>query len=505
MNAEAEASSSRHRPGNTTGPLPGRRVLPALCLAVALAASPAPAAIILEAGPDAGETESDEPNPDNGPANPQAERIEFLNGDLLHGALGWIDPTGGVRWNHPAVRQPIDFNLDSVANVRLEPPNPSTPRPKQNSSVQFTNGDEMLGQIVSLDADTLVLDTWYAGPLQIPRQMVRSLHPNRGHSSAIYEGPTTIDDWKRGNVGRRDSQGEWQYSNGALVSFGRGSIGRDFELPDLLSMDFELSWTGYLQLMMALYTDNLESFGGNTYSLQINGSSVFLQRMTQGRGSSSIGTSEVPGLQQKNRVRVGLRISRPQKSISLLIDGTLAKRWTDPADFAGKGNGIVFFHQGQGAVRINDLRLTEWDGKLEDDSVTEVTPKEDLVRLLNNDKMSGQLESLRDGAVQFTTAFASMEVPLERVDQITLSSETASQATPTPGDIRATFAGKGSITFQLERWDDQRAVGQSPNFGSARFDPAAFSLIQFNLDQPRVRSDAALFDADLPESIPAFE
>ena len=50
---------------------------------------------------------------------------------------------------------------------------------------------------------------------------------------------------------------------------------------------------------------------------------------------------------------------------------------------------------------------------------------------------------------------------------------------------------RGTVTFQLERWDDQQVVGTSPNFGKVKFLPTAFTMIQFNLDKAKtVDSDA---------------
>ena len=68
-----------------------------------------------------------------------------------------------------------------------------------------------------------------------------------------------------------------------LISAGRagGSIGRDMKLPAVSSIDFDLSWRGMLALMLCFYTDSFEAYTGNSnsYTLNINQGSMYLQRM----------------------------------------------------------------------------------------------------------------------------------------------------------------------------------------------------------------------------------
>ena len=44
--------------------------------------------------------------------------------------------------------------------------------------------------------------------------------------------------------------------------------------------------------------------------------------------------------------------------------------------------------------------------------------------------------------------------------------------------IRAFFPNGGSMTFQLERWDHQGIVGNSPNFGRVTFAPTTFARVE---------------------------
>jgi hypothetical protein len=112
-----------------------------------------------------------------------------------------------------------------------------------------------------------------------------------------------------------------------------------------------------------------------------------------------------------------------------------------------------------------------------------------LVKLGNNDKISGKLKAIRDGKVHFGTEFATLEIPLERVAEIEMASESAEPMPSAPGNVRAVFAGQGALTLQLRSWDDQQVAADSPAVGPVKFIPSAFTRIDFNLDQERSEDD----------------
>jgi hypothetical protein len=177
----------------------------------------------------------------------------------------------------------------------------------------------------------------------------------------------------------------------------------------------------------------------------------------------------------------------------LLVDNVLVQQWKDNQPFAGKGSGLMFVSQGQGAVKISGIRVTEWDGKIPANlpaAGNKLT--EDLARLVNNDSVSGSLKAIKEGKILFTTSFASLDIPVERVGQIELAQGKVEKPALLPGEVRATFASRGSVTFTLEAWDANQVSGYSPSLGRVKFSPAAFSQIEFNLDKQKATSDDLL-------------
>jgi hypothetical protein len=420
---------------------------------------------------------------------PPKDTLAFLNGDILRGSFLSFDAKGGVRWQNSCIKPVLTMDVGGVSQVTLSGPKAQR-KARPDCVARLTNGDELMGSLVALDEKELTLDTWYAGPLTLSRPGLAALSLDMRRLNVIYEGPTSPDGWTfKGNNLRATAPGKtplgWQYKDEAFYGFGTGSVGRDVKLPRLSSLEFEMAWRGPLQLILFFYTDNLESYGGNTYGLQFGQRNISLQRQIWSGNSSDLGSLEVPAL-GRNQARLALHTDRENRTIALLIDDILVKQWTDSRDFNEAGTGVQFCLQGgPQAVKVSNLRVTAWDGRLDDLPSAIGSPADDLVRLANNDKMSGTLKGIRAGKAQMTTPFANLELPLDRINVIEFGAAHTKTNAPSANDVRVFFAGRGRLTMRVERWDDLQMAGSNPYFGKARFLPWAFSAIQFNLDKQK--------------------
>jgi hypothetical protein len=412
-----------------------------------------------------------------------ADSIRFLNGDILHGNLVAIDAEKGIRWKMPDAKAEIEFLPAKLAKITVGSKNPAKPEKKSEgaSLVRLTNGDELLGEVISVDTNQLVLATVYAGQMVFPRKNVQAIRMTKASSGAIFEGPLGMEGW----TSSRGRSGAWRYVDGSFISSRPGTIGRDVKLPPMARIEFDLNWRGQLQFLLNLYTDGFEEYGNNAYMLQMNSGYIYLQRVRRNGGGHNLGQAEVPFMHTKNKMHVEILANKEARTLALLLDGTLVKQWKDNADWIGSGTGILFCQQGLGYTRISNIKVTEWDGKMEDTSAPAAKSKDDLIELSNRDKISGTLLSIKDGKVVFATAFANMDIPLERVSVIELAGAKAEVPSKKPTDVQAIFSTRGSLTFTLQKWDGQEVLASSPNFGSAKFVASAFKQFVFNIDKQK--------------------
>ena len=422
----------------------------------------------------------------------QPDLVRFRNGDLLYGELQTIQAEAGLRWKHADVAEPIAFKLENVLELQLREGPPTNPLAPNACLVRLTNQDELSGHLVGFDSDKLVLDTWYAGQLMLPRKMVQFVQPKPVSAAPVFAGPTGLEGWTLGKVSSAVADaGEWRFKNGSFYATRAASIARDVNLPDVANLEFDLAWRGSFHLAIALYTDYLQpvnlaskesepDFGG-FYSLQLNNYYANLLPITKSDPIRSLGQIPLqPSFSQKNSAHIEIRASKSKNLIALLIDGALVKMWIDTQEFVGKGTGIRIVHQGQGASsKISHLRVSEWDGQFEEKPTNPPDSRQDLVKLRNGDKLGGTVELIRDGKMLFALAGKTIEVPLNRVKQMELAGSRSERPKNSPQEVRGFFARGGSVTFDLEKVDQNGWVAKSPAFGKRTFHRAAFSRVEF--------------------------
>ena len=143
-------------------------------------------------------------------------------------------------------------------------------------------------------------------------------------------------------------------------------------------------------------------------------SNVNLYRISN-NSSSKIGINRQSRMQQpKTRAHVAIFVDKEQKTITLLVDDQLVHKWKDNnANFAGKGNGLLFTSRNSYPMRLSNIRISEWDGVLPQAGGGKNlgNGKDDYVQFTNDDSISGKVKTIRDGKLILTTSFA--EVPVE--------------------------------------------------------------------------------------------
>lgn len=406
---------------------------------------------------------------------PLSDVIQFSNGDTLHGTLISIEGSSVIVWQSPEARNNIEFYTTNVAEISLVRKEGRT-NWTLNCAVKLVNGDELPGNLRELNENELILETWYGKELKINRKTIRSLLFVRDSGGCIYDGPTSIDGWRlgRGRVA-------WKYSDGALVAIRPGQIGRDFKLPERIKISYDLSWQGGLFFIMTIFADNPEEVYSNCYMLQFNSGYINLQKIRRNGGSRNLGQAEVLSLNEKNKAKIEVYADREKGIIALFVDGAFIKQWKEGNESPINGTCIHFQQQSVNSVKVSSLRIEEWDGRLDSRLGTEdASAENDLIELVNRDKLSGKLHYIKDNKLKFTTSFAEMEIPLERVYLLEFAKKNSDKVERKKGEIVATFAGRGNVSFKLEKWDKTAVIGSNPCFGKFSFLPEAFSKITFN-------------------------
>jgi hypothetical protein len=424
------------------------------------------------------------------------DTIHLSNGDQLSGNLVQFDFPGITLWDRKDIQTPFAFDSSAIEEIRLGD------RPAQQSAwvpsitLRMSNGDQVSGRLEHLSETTLQLATHYGKNLSLPADQIQWAVMHHDDQGILYAGPTGLQGWTMGEVNTAQLEGgQWAYRNGAFYATKAASIARMIGMPDRMQMEFDLEWKGSLNIAVALYTDYLQpvslaekdsepDFGG-FYSLQLTSYAVNVLMVKQKEPLQYLGMTQTPVFRQGQRAHVDVRTNKADHSISLLVNGILIKRWVDQGGFAGEGNGIRLVHQGQGSVRLSNLKLKPWDGRFESPPTNRVQSKTDLLTLRNGDKLVGRVSQATQSAVEFMIGETATQTPWERVEKIEWGGVRDTLRPLKQGEARAHLLGGDLLTINLQRIQGHQLHFTSPFYGESALEIRCFERLDFK-EQPNI-------------------
>lgn len=434
--------------------------------------------------------------------------VTFVNDDRMHGTLDAVEPAAyGLRWKSSMSSKPVDYAMDALASVTL--PSPRIRRVNGAAAVKLTNGDELSGNIVLLDKEKLVLDTWYGGKLTIGRPMLKTILPGSG-GGLVYEGPDDLKNWiwMGGNAGGLES---WKLKDGVLSLTAATPIGRYIDgMPDMAKIEFTVKWNGSVELYFWFCASKIDGRegGAGCYSVRISGSECYLMRQIPNEEPKALGQVTVPELENRieGNARIGIMVNKKDKRFVMTVDGRVVRECVDSGDFAGTGNGLQFQNtSGQSLLSISGIAISVWDGTLPRARNESEVLKEDAVKLVNGDKVSGDLRSIAAGKVKVKTPFGELDVPLERVEGVQFATDGLERARRNKYDVRGLFTDGGQVTVELVRLAGGGLEGRSENFGAVKIPVEAFRQLEFNIYRQRTESEEERPPEEGQEQVEPFD
>jgi hypothetical protein len=513
---------------------PSARFIPALCLCLAALAGSFAAPAHAQAAPAAG----------------GGDLLQFLNGAVLHGTLKEVDAAHGLRWEHPDAATPFDLMPGHVDFVRF--PQAKSLALTPSCHIRFASGDDLFGSLVSLDGDSLAFNAWFGGSLKIPRTAIQTITFLPKNYSIVYEGPEDASDWvvtglrqtanggsvriingqrfivngaqgiimmngaqvmQQEDAARGGASGptNWTYRDGSFATAGAGLLGRNFNLTGSSTIEFDLSCNGSFSLLLSLYSMALDrvEMNNNSFRFEIdngqitlfaNGGADMSNMGIWGAFNPSSRAVTITNFDAHSKpARFTFQCNKDEGSLAVLVDGVLVKRWTDLGGFDDLGTGFVVDNQAAGStVKLSRFKITRWGGKYEPDIAPVRATNTDMVSFINHDKAGVKVQGITGGNLDVGMGGNILRIPCERVRQIDFAQSSAEAEPRGPWEVRAVFPGGGSVSFQLERWDDKSITGHSALFGSLAFQPGSIREMVFNLDKLRTEPATPLeneFDA----------
>ncbi len=432
--------------------------------------------------------------------------LHFTNGDRLKAQIGRME-NGLLFGKSTTLGQETPFFLDQIQDLTF----PQAPSPVLNhdhiAHIRFNPdlrqqnenipGDIMEGELVAVNQDHILLNTWYAGRLKLNRNMVKDLEIT-DLSPPVYSGPLQADEW---NILPDDS---WTYEKNSYTGSGNGSLAKDFKkIPERYCFRFTASWKNRFSLQILFCADSAtDETPDNHYILMLdNGTSYLQKRSTHAdalggmmRNGGMIGEyKRDQAFRNKEKSEMRLYVDTTNGLMALYSDDTLVQEWNDVEKPVLSGS-CIHLRQSSGngnKVQISRMFLTAWDGMLpssqdatKSSPIDNPDPKEDEQRIIlrNGDIVLGKVEKIENNEITLKTRFNDIRLPISRIRKLALAPSEYDERLLQNGDVRAWFASGSYITFRLENISTNgKITGTSQHFGTAQFDSNAFTRIECNI------------------------
>lgn len=413
------------------------------------------------------------------PAPPE-DVVWLRTGERLRGQILGMAGEGWLRWQHPHIAEEIKLALTNVLKIRFAPRNLGNTNLENPCVVRLINGDNLSGNLAGFDGMHLSLESPACGRLQIPRQIMVGLQPMEMNARIVYEGPTGLDGWTQGQGVAEVAADAWVYGNGAFIANKPGSIARDVKLPDLVEISFQVEWEGYTTLAIALYADRLQPIQllakdkiedlQGFYSLQISMASFISAVLVPIKkdvplNPQGLGMAINQNFIQSSKAAFTIRANKKERIVILYCNGQLMRQWQDPVETLGSGTILRFVNQQATTVRISNLVIKHWDGRHEFQNNLTTQGTNDLLLLVNQDRVSGVLGPLRNKEWEVGTPLGPVQVPLSKIEQLHFSILKRQPPPTKPAPARLTFNNQDRLSIQLDHWSGDRLQATHPLLG----------------------------------------
>lgn len=467
-----------------------------------------------------------------GKSSANIEAVHMLNGDVISGKFIKFDPKLGLVWEAQNIKPALQINPEAIDRVTFTG---STPTQSGQTRVLLTNGNTFSGQLDLADAERVVMSNTPAGQIEFKRSHLKAIIPTAvGIGKVTFTGPTSEKDWifgssknVMGGIGilpvprfapnlplqaKKGIIGKFEFKANCITSTGSGATaGRKVEFPDKALIEFDVDWStsgrasGYFSLNVNLFTDNLKSpANGNSYALKLSQTGANLNRQSKRNGeiiSGRVGPNARVNLTGiGSRARYSLRTNKKSRAFILSINGVQIANWKDKEAFAGKGNGLLFTSRAPYPLKVSNIRISQWDGRKPVASAdATISPKQDTIRLINEDTVTGTITRIGDGKVKINSSFGEVDIPWANSSliQFAKSDQEAGALKTGKGMVRANLKGAGVLNFKLISWTEDKLEVESPVFGKATLNGTMIDSITFNTAQKRDKGDKTLSKKEL--------
>ena len=477
----------------------------------------------------------------------RVQELQLQSGGKLIGEVKSHKSDGEWEVASPDAVEPIRLKPGSVRSLARIASGQTRENPPAATLV-FLSGDRIPVDITGFDGSTFqVRSPWAEEARPVEWKRLRQIIFEETGVQRVFSGPLPGQKWAftsgldrarmRGDgVGVEEAgeeaskQDSWKTENNTLVASGPGSASVDANLPDKLSISYDLEWTGMLSMSMAMFTDSFlpsdpDEPDGPTIvanaakegevmplregiAIDINQHSFILRSHSPDQGQDMMGSGQMPqDFRNRTKVRIMVRIDRKEGICGLWVGDRLIRKWVDLGNLGGTGKALSFWqHHGNGSVVIQRLVVRTWNGKFEEDAPPSENEKDILVAA-DGTKLTGKLGPMADGKFTMETSVGPIEAGLADLRYLVRAGaggkEKKSGKSKPEGAVVTLAGGSGKFVLEDFRVESDGAVfiGRHAELGELSLPDAEVEFVNFGKDE-EIRPDSTSVGHQPPAARP---
>jgi hypothetical protein len=413
--------------------------------------------------------------------------VFLLNGESLqatfikqHHGLTVLRP----YWGGPEIQVPSRY----IHRIRFG----SKKSPTFPHVVHMWNGDRIYGEIVSVNAGELVVNTAWSEALALKRPMIKRVVMGMDQR-LMYRGPGPLNAWSRDSSRGMYSYGSdvFESSNGLVVR-GNGQLSRKIPFSsEGVTLKMNLEFT----MSHQSFSFQLDDIMGKRSSMAFTFSSrnIYYREQTGDKKGMVVPwrITMPSNWISSGEVEIYLTLDPKNRKCMLWHNGILIKEWdlTLPEKLSNKPVNFqlnlmtrtddAFFRNIEVFKGVN-FRANE----IPDPEEGQVKSEQTVLRLINGDALSGWLTGVSDGLVhiKLTEKGAPIPIRLERVSQMEFPENPKELIRKKARDVKvATSREMDDLTVQIVRSNETSLVLQSEYWdGELEFPFVYLDSITFN-------------------------
>lgn len=282
--------------------------------------------------------------------------LHLINGDHVTGTLLPGQNQECIGWQSPSFESPFQFPFGGLASIHLSAPT-VLPQAEGAYSFELAGGDLLFGSLVGLDDETATVEVTGGTRLVIERNSLLRIYRRQGGNEVIFVGPSGLVGWQTdGKVADA-----WVEDAGHLLTDKQDvKIRRDFNMPNLARIEFELSWMSQPDFELAVAVDGNSKTISRAYRFDVWEGELVIQRETEKEAN----VESLMKLEGKSgRIHVQAFIN--QEEGRMLVYSSAGESLADLKVSTSKPQvyGGIQLHNRRGDVRLERLQIGKWNGE----------------------------------------------------------------------------------------------------------------------------------------------